>query len=83
MRVSRKGLPATEEVLDNTRPLLARLDPFLRQLTPIVDYLGLYKREIAAFFANDSAATQARAQGLADTRSRSTTCARRTRSTPR
>ena len=37
----------------------ARLDPFLRNLTPIVDYLGLYKRELAAFFANDSAATQA------------------------
>jgi phospholipid/cholesterol/gamma-HCH transport system substrate-binding protein len=59
VRVSRRGLPATEEVLDNTRPLLARLDPFLRQLTPIVDYLGLYRREIAAFFGNDAAATQA------------------------
>ena len=41
-------------MLDNTRPLLRRLDPFLRNLTPIVDYLGLYKREIAAFFANDA-----------------------------
>jgi phospholipid/cholesterol/gamma-HCH transport system substrate-binding protein len=59
VRVSRRGLPATERVLDNTRPLLARLDPFLDQLTPIVDYLGLYRREIAGFFANDSAVTQA------------------------
>jgi phospholipid/cholesterol/gamma-HCH transport system substrate-binding protein len=59
VRVSRRGLPATARVLDNTRPLLRRLDPFLRQFTPIVDYLGLYKREIAAFFANDSAVTQA------------------------
>ncbi|HEY6778677.1 MAG TPA: MlaD family protein [Thermoleophilaceae bacterium] len=58
VRVSRRGLPATEQVLDDTRPLLARLDPWLRQLTPIVDYLGLYKREVAAFFANDVAATQ-------------------------
>ena len=40
VRVSRTGLPAAEQVLDNTRPLLARLDPFLRELTPIVDYLG-------------------------------------------
>jgi phospholipid/cholesterol/gamma-HCH transport system substrate-binding protein len=56
--VARKGLPATSQVLDNTRPILRRLDPFLRNLTPIVDYLGLYKREIAAFLANDSAATQ-------------------------
>jgi phospholipid/cholesterol/gamma-HCH transport system substrate-binding protein len=64
VRVSRRGLPATEEVLDNTRPLLGRLDPYLRQLTPIVDYLGLYRREIAAFFANDAAATQALGSGF-------------------
>ena len=43
VRVSRRGLPATEQVLDNTQPLLRRLDPFLRNFTPIVDYLGLYK----------------------------------------
>jgi phospholipid/cholesterol/gamma-HCH transport system substrate-binding protein len=66
VRVSRAGLPATKEVLDNTRPILRRLDPFLRELTPVVDYLGLYKREIAAFFGNDSAATQALAPGFAD-----------------
>jgi phospholipid/cholesterol/gamma-HCH transport system substrate-binding protein len=59
VRVSRAGLPATEQVLDNTRPILRRLDPFLRELTPVIDYLGLYRREIAAFLANDSAATQA------------------------
>jgi phospholipid/cholesterol/gamma-HCH transport system substrate-binding protein len=58
VRVSRRGLPATEQVLDNTRPLLRRVDPWLRNFTPIVDYLGLYKREIAAFLANDAAATQ-------------------------
>jgi phospholipid/cholesterol/gamma-HCH transport system substrate-binding protein len=56
--VARKGLPATSQVLDNTRPVLRRLDPYLRNLTPIFDYLGLYKREIAAFFGNDAAATQ-------------------------
>jgi phospholipid/cholesterol/gamma-HCH transport system substrate-binding protein len=66
VRVSRRGLPATEQVLDNTRPVLGRLDPFLRQLTPIVDYLGLYRREIAAFFANDSAATQFTDLGFED-----------------
>jgi phospholipid/cholesterol/gamma-HCH transport system substrate-binding protein len=64
VRVSRRGLPATEEVLDNTRPILRRLDPFLRQLTPIFDYLGLYHREIASFFANGSAATQFTAPAL-------------------
>jgi len=65
VRVSRRGLPATERVLDNTAPLLRRLDPFLRNFTPIVDYLGLYKKEIAALFANDTAVTQA-AEGNAN-----------------
>ena len=65
VRVSRRGLPATSEVLDNTRPLLERLDPFLRNFTPIVDYLGLYRREIAAFFALDTAVTQAEDRGQA------------------
>jgi phospholipid/cholesterol/gamma-HCH transport system substrate-binding protein len=64
VRVSRRGLPATEEALNNTRPILARLDPFLRNLTPIFDYIGLYKREVAAFFANDAAATQATEAGF-------------------
>jgi phospholipid/cholesterol/gamma-HCH transport system substrate-binding protein len=58
VRVSKRGLPATGEVLDNTEPLLRRLDPWLRNLTPVVDYLGLYKREIAAFLGNGAAATQ-------------------------
>jgi virulence factor Mce-like protein len=67
VRVSRRGLPATEQVLDNTRPILARIDPFLRELTPIVDYLGLYRREIAAFFGNDAAATQVLGRGFNST----------------
>ncbi len=58
VRVSKRGLPATGEVLDNTEPLLRRIDPWLRNLTPIVDYLGLYRREIAAFLGNGAAATQ-------------------------
>ena len=66
MRVSRRGLPATDEVLDNTHPLLRRLDPWLRNLTPIFDYLGLYRREIAAFLANDAAATQGTEQAFND-----------------
>ena len=56
---SKTGLPAVERILDDTTPLLGQLDPFLRNLNPILDYLGLYKREIVAFFALDSASTQA------------------------
>ena len=64
VRVSRRGLPATGEVLDNTKPLLRRLDPWLKNFTPIVDYLGLYDREITAFLGNISAATEGREQGF-------------------
>lgn len=59
IRVSRQGLPAVQRVLDDTRPLLAGIDPFMRSFIPIIEYLSLYRREIAAFFANDVAATQA------------------------
>ena len=58
VRVSRRGLPALERTLDDTRPLLARLEPYLRNIQPILGYLGLYKREITAFFGNDAASTQ-------------------------
>ena len=54
-----KGLPASGRFLDDTRNLLAQLDPFLRNFNPFLRYLGLYKREIAALFANDTATTQA------------------------
>jgi phospholipid/cholesterol/gamma-HCH transport system substrate-binding protein len=53
------GLPASSRFLDDTRNLLVQLDPFLRNFNPFLRYLGLYKREIAAIFANDTATTQA------------------------
>jgi virulence factor Mce-like protein len=59
IKVSRTGLPALERTLDDTKPLLARLEPYLRNLQPVFAYLGLYKREIASFFALDAASTQA------------------------
>ena len=58
IEVSKPGLPALQRTLDDTKPLLARLDPYLRNLQPVFSYLGLYKREIAGFFANDAASTQ-------------------------
>jgi virulence factor Mce-like protein len=56
---SKKGLPAVKRILNDTTPLLGQLEPFLRNLNPILDYLGLYKREIASFFQLDAASTQA------------------------
>jgi phospholipid/cholesterol/gamma-HCH transport system substrate-binding protein len=57
---SRTGFPAAEKVLEDARPLIAQLDPAMRQLTPILDFIGLYKRELTSFFANTVGATQAR-----------------------
>ena len=60
-------------MLEDARPLIAQLDPAMRQVTPLLDFLGLYKRELTAFFANTAAGTQAKDPPA------STTCARRTR----
>jgi phospholipid/cholesterol/gamma-HCH transport system substrate-binding protein len=57
---SARGFPAAERVLDDARPLIAQLDPAMRQLTPILDFFGLYRRELSTFFANTAAATQAK-----------------------
>jgi phospholipid/cholesterol/gamma-HCH transport system substrate-binding protein len=59
VQASRRGLPAVGSFLDSTRPVLAQADPFLRSLNPFLDWFGLYKHETAAFFALDTAATQA------------------------
>jgi phospholipid/cholesterol/gamma-HCH transport system substrate-binding protein len=61
INVSVRGLPATERFLKDLRPVLGELDPALRQLNPILSFLGLYKTEITAFFANTVATTQATA----------------------
>jgi phospholipid/cholesterol/gamma-HCH transport system substrate-binding protein len=56
---SATGLPAAERVLEDARPLIAQLDPTMRQLIPILDFIALYRPELTAFFANTVAATQA------------------------
>lgn len=53
------GLPAGEEFFDLASPALAQVDPFLRQLNPILEFVGLYQQEITAFLGNDAAASQA------------------------
>jgi virulence factor Mce-like protein len=60
---SKAGFPAAQRVLRDLRPLLAQLDPSLRQLTPILDFFGQYKPELTAFFANTVAATEAKDPG--------------------
>ena len=58
-KASVKGLPASSRFLVDTRNLLAQLDPFLRNFNPWLRYLSLYRREISALFANDTATLQA------------------------
>ena len=62
---SRTGFPAAERVLRDVRPLLGQIDPAAQQLVPLLDWIGLYKSELTAFFANVAASTQARSPGSA------------------
>ena len=57
--VSASGVNGLKSVLVDLPPLLGQLDPFLRQLNPVLSFIGLYKQELTAFFANATAATQA------------------------
>jgi phospholipid/cholesterol/gamma-HCH transport system substrate-binding protein len=53
------GVPAASEFFQLARPTVAQLDPFLRQLNPILEFVGAYRQELAGFLANDAAASQA------------------------
>ena len=58
-QAARAGLPALQRFLNETVPLLRRLTPYLGSLVPIINYVQSYRRELAGFFANGTAATQA------------------------
>jgi phospholipid/cholesterol/gamma-HCH transport system substrate-binding protein len=54
------GFPALRQFLRSDFPVLLRaLDPFLRNLNPVLTGLDLYKNEVAALLGNVSAATNA------------------------
>lgn len=57
---SEAGLPAVRGFLDEFAPFLGSLDPALRQLNPMLSFIGEYDRELNAFFANVAGATNAR-----------------------
>jgi phospholipid/cholesterol/gamma-HCH transport system substrate-binding protein len=58
-RASRAGLPALRTFLTPSVPFLTALKPYLGNIVPVVNYLSDYRRELAGFFANSAAATQA------------------------
>ncbi|HZE05047.1 MAG TPA: hypothetical protein VE127_07480, partial [Solirubrobacteraceae bacterium] len=53
---SKAGIPALERFLDTSVPFLARSAPYLGGIVPVIDYINTYRREIAGFFANGTAA---------------------------
>jgi phospholipid/cholesterol/gamma-HCH transport system substrate-binding protein len=55
---SPRGLGAFRALLTNDfPPVLTALDPFARQLIPVVKTIGAYKQEVTSVFANATAAT--------------------------
>jgi virulence factor Mce-like protein len=56
---AKSGIPALEQFLNYSIPWLVRVKPYLGGLVPVIDYVNSYRREVAAFFANSTATTQA------------------------
>jgi phospholipid/cholesterol/gamma-HCH transport system substrate-binding protein len=59
-QASRTGLPALDRFLTKTVPFLKALTPYLGNVVPVLRYIEAYRRELAGFFANSAAATQAK-----------------------
>jgi phospholipid/cholesterol/gamma-HCH transport system substrate-binding protein len=57
IKASATGLPALRSFLDELRPTMIALDPFLANLNPVVRYLDFYRTVVADFLANPSAGT--------------------------
>ncbi|MGV1046906.1 MAG: MlaD family protein [Solirubrobacterales bacterium] len=52
------GFPAARKLFrDNFPPLLRAIDPFIRNLNPLLTGLNLYKHEVTGFFGNVAAAS--------------------------
>jgi phospholipid/cholesterol/gamma-HCH transport system substrate-binding protein len=66
---AKTGIPALESFLNDTVPWLARAKPYFGGLVPVLDYINTYRRELAAFFANSTATTEAVGLNAAQSRS--------------
>jgi phospholipid/cholesterol/gamma-HCH transport system substrate-binding protein len=63
-----RGEPALEQFLNESVPLLGRLEPYLGGVVPVINYINAYRAEVAAFFANSTAATEGTLQSLVSTK---------------
>jgi phospholipid/cholesterol/gamma-HCH transport system substrate-binding protein len=61
-KAAKTGLPDLGKSLDLTVPVLENLRPVLHNLDPFLQYTGEYERELQAFFANITAASESQAQ---------------------
>ncbi len=59
-KAAKKGLPLVGKTLDLTTVQLENIRPVLHNLDPFLQYAGEYVPELQAFFANFTAATQAK-----------------------
>ena len=57
-RAASKGLPALDDFLSASVPLLGRLHSYLGGLVPVIDYINSFRAELAGFFANSTASTE-------------------------
>jgi phospholipid/cholesterol/gamma-HCH transport system substrate-binding protein len=58
-KAAKTGLPDLKKALDLTVPVLENFRPVLHNLDPFLQYTGEYVPEVQAFFANLAAATEA------------------------
>ena len=67
-QASKTGVPAFNRFLTDSVPWLKRLTPYLGNFVPIFNYINTYRRELAAFFANSSAVSEASSQNITQTK---------------
>ena len=57
-QASKTGLPALRRFLSESVPFVTQLKPYLGNIVPAINYIDLYRRDLAGFFANSTASTQ-------------------------
>jgi phospholipid/cholesterol/gamma-HCH transport system substrate-binding protein len=57
---SKRSLPALRQIFTELEPLLGSLGPFLQQVNPILEWVGVHQHTLTDMFANLGVATAAR-----------------------
>jgi phospholipid/cholesterol/gamma-HCH transport system substrate-binding protein len=62
--VAQRALPAVAHLINSLRPFIAVLDPAAQEITPIVELVTAYRKELIGTMGNVAASLQATAPGL-------------------